>query len=661
MFDGSNDYVNLGLSSYNFNNSVTYVAYVKASLASKTYEFFGNWEGAGEGLGIGSDNIPYFTVHNGSGWNQAKNSTTINSNQYYVMIGTFDGSNVKLYLDGKLVGTKAASKLTTSAQPIFLGANPNSSGTHSYYSKISLREAMLYDGALSQDQITSLTNYFNSKYSVKTNNIDSPTFEEKSTTPKSVLITYPSGCGSTYTCSYQKDNESEVSVTSDTVSVSFTSDGSVVAKVTDGYSVVTSSYNVTGVNDYTYSGSVQEVTAINSGYYQIELWGAQGASYDSSRSGGLGAYTKGDIYLNKGDKLYLYIGQSGTRIVNTSIGNSFNGGGQSSTSSENDTAGSGGGATDVRLVSGNWNDTSSLRSRIMVAAGGGSAYYYLKYHSSGSDGGTLVGNVAPDGVCLNRTLVKGSAATQKSGGSANQCGDTANSGSFGIGGGSNSANTWNAGGGGGYYGGGAGFAHGANGGSSYISGYAGVNSITSASSSTHTNQTLHYSGKYFINTEMAGSSNTGNGKAKITYIGSTSNDSQKITNVRYIKDCLNGNSTDSTNRWIEIQAINSGSNVAKGKTVTGDFSTIQSGSFSKVTDGIIDDADSYLGTSGGSKQCVIVDLEKEYNLEEIGLWHYYSDGRAYNDTLSVAGSDKSFKQIYTSSSTSESVTGNHIK
>ena len=242
MFDGSNDYVDLGLSNYNFNNTVSYVAYVKASLASKTFEFFGNWEGAGEGLGISSDNIPYFTVQDGSGWKYARGSA-INSDQYYVMIGTYDGTNVKLYMDGVLVATTSASKLTTSAMSIFLGANPNASGTHSYYSNISLKEAMLYDGTLSQEQVTSLTNYINNKYSVKTKNMEIPTFTESGTTTKTIKITYPYECGSTYTCTYQKDNETEVTVTSKTASVSFTEDGSLVAKVSDGTNTASSSYN----------------------------------------------------------------------------------------------------------------------------------------------------------------------------------------------------------------------------------------------------------------------------------------------------------------------------------------------------------------------------------------------------------------------------------
>ena len=47
----------------------------------------------------------------------------------------------------------------------------------------------------------------------------------------------------------------------------------------------------------------------------------------------------------------------------------FNGGGNYGSGN----AGSGGGATDFRLVSGAWNDDLSLDSRLMVAAGGGGA------------------------------------------------------------------------------------------------------------------------------------------------------------------------------------------------------------------------------------------------------------------------------------------------
>ena len=41
-----------------------------------------------------------------------------------------------------------------------------------------------------------------------------------------------------------------------------------------------------------------------SGWYKIQLWGAQGGN-----NGGLGAYTSGVIHLSEGDKLYFYIGK----------------------------------------------------------------------------------------------------------------------------------------------------------------------------------------------------------------------------------------------------------------------------------------------------------------------------------------------------------------
>lgn len=76
--------------------------------------------------------------------------------------------------------------------------------------------------------------------------------------------------------------------------------------------------------------------------------------------GGNGAYTTGNIYLEKGQKLYVYVGQSGGNLQKAT----FNGGGQAGTMYY---ARAGGGATDVRLEAGDWNGFESLKSRIMVA------------------------------------------------------------------------------------------------------------------------------------------------------------------------------------------------------------------------------------------------------------------------------------------------------
>ncbi len=81
--------------------------------------------------------------------------------------------------------------------------------------------------------------------------ISVPTFKESDNgTNIVVTITYPSGCGSTYTCTYIKDDGEEVEVNNSTVDVDFTSDGILVAKVTDGTNTVSSSYTVIRYNLY---------------------------------------------------------------------------------------------------------------------------------------------------------------------------------------------------------------------------------------------------------------------------------------------------------------------------------------------------------------------------------------------------------------------------
>ena len=78
-----------------------------------------------------------------------------------------------------------------------------------------------------------------------TSTLEKPTFTEKDTSNgKTVTITYPSGCGDSLTCTYQKDNGSVVNVTNSTVNVEFTESGSLVTNVSDGTNNVNISYTV---------------------------------------------------------------------------------------------------------------------------------------------------------------------------------------------------------------------------------------------------------------------------------------------------------------------------------------------------------------------------------------------------------------------------------
>ena len=239
----------------------------------------------------------------------------------------------------------------------------------------------------------------------------------------------------------------------------------------------------------------------------FECWGAQG--YHDER-GGKGAYVKGSLFLNKTTNLFLFIGKKG---VYTASSPAFNGGGTGQTG--------GGGATDVRFVDGEWDNFSSLKSRIIVAAGGG---------GPDDDTGGAAGGLSGFPSSQN---TKGG-ATQTSGG------DGFSNGSFGKGGGNSNTNSnGNGAGGGGYYGGGSSALSGhwgGGGGSSFISGYKGCNAILESSTENsiqHSNSSIHYSGYVFNYPVMIdGKSEMPSPTSKTNEIGHSGNGYIRITVIK---------------------------------------------------------------------------------------------------------------------------------
>lgn len=444
-------------------------------------------------------------------------------------------------------------------------------------------------------------------------------------------------------------------------------DYEVIYKLTDEYGrETTTKRNIhvfDGIEEYQYTGNAQEFLAPETGYYKVELWGAQGgdATYSTTYTGGKGAYTSGIIKLIKDEKFYIYVGGLGHTVNGTSVftvienANGYNGGAAGTSYVNNSTGGGGGGATDIRFGG------QTLNDRIMVAAGGGGAKSHTSkpsYSGNGGAGGTLIG---VNGVLTNNTCYAyGTGGAQVTGGSSVNCPTdgkaSSGSGTFGIGYSPYSVYTNNAacyaGGGGGYYGGGAGYHAAAGGGSSFISGYAGVNAINS--SGTHTNNTIHYSNKYFIDGNMiagnqsmpntAGTStevgHAGNGYAKITFVSFDEPDrnNDNLNNVRYVRACSSGNDKNIAKHWFELQAIENGTNIAMGKTVQlYNSSTNQVAALTNAN--VVNDShvptltqtgSTYYGSSGAAgNYCAYIDLGSNHNLDEIASWYYYIDGRTY--------------------------------
>ena len=434
---------------------------------------------------------------------------------------------------------------------------------------------------------------------------------------------------------------------------------------------------------YDYTGNYQTFIARESGYYKIETWGAQGgaAKYNTQYYGGNGGYSSGYINLSKGDTLYIYVGGQGNSVTGTTgsatvtaNGNSYNGGGPASFYKSNSNGGGGGGATDIRLVSGAWNNETSLNSRIMVAGGGGGARSHSstpKYSGTGGVGGTLIGGTGSTGNTYCYAV--GTGGGQGTPGSSTTCTDDghayANNALFGYGWydytntlAMQSGNTTSMGGGGGYYGGGIGYHAPSGGGSSFISGYAGVNAITASDDRTHTNNTKHYSNKYFIDSTMTSGVNSGNGKAVITYVGDApARINTDLNDVRYIKDCVNGNTVNSYNQWREIQAIVDGQNVAKNATISGTVAAETGYEYSYAVDGLIDNSNySRTPLNTNSLQCVIVDLGQAYNLDELAIWHAWDNGRTYNDNVTYVSSNGQLWKKAIDRTEAETVNGKRV-
>lgn len=300
----------------------------------------------------------------------------------------------------------------------------------------------------------------------------------------------------------------------------------------NGDASIKANYSSTIKTEFAYTGNNEKFVAPVDGIYKIELWGASpNNDYNSytKANAAYGGYTAGNIELKQGDTLYVYVGGSGTTFnCCTSQGNLTKSGG----------------ATDVRLINGEWNDATSLNSRIMVAGGGGTSY-----RDNSAQGGSNAGGLSSYKATVGNSWIS-YPSDQTSSGTAT----SGTKGGFGYGG--VKGNDIYSSGAGGYWGGSAG--PGGAGGSSFISGHTGcvaISSQTSTSPRTGTNGascttgttdnlcSVHYSNMIFTDTVMidgagkswtnvvgglqlmpnysggtyaSGKGNSGNGYAKIT-------------------------------------------------------------------------------------------------------------------------------------------------
>ena len=196
-FDGVDDYIDLGLTNYNFGNQVTMA--LKFKLKNKknsSQEIFANVEAAGISFWTKNDNLA-FELYNE---NESKYVNVyyqgINLNETYTVVGKYDGKKVSFYVNGILVSQSAGEfNIKSSTVPFLLGANPQLDGKNVYFSNIDVYQAALYNRALSDDEIkNNMTDGIKVTDSTKllryVNFADKQNYEENEIIPEDVIESY---------------------------------------------------------------------------------------------------------------------------------------------------------------------------------------------------------------------------------------------------------------------------------------------------------------------------------------------------------------------------------------------------------------------------------------------------------------------------------------
>lgn len=283
---------------------------------------------------------------------------------------------------------------------------------------------------------------------------------------------------------------------------------------------------------YPYTGDQQSYTVPHTGYYAIQIWGADGGPANGGGAGGTSGTCSGYVKLYAGDILYVTVGGAG---ANTAGG--WSGGLSYTNAGRGYGVGTGGGgATKVVLnstnIGGSLNSTEAndfSANALMVAGGGGGGGSATKKPAGGNGGNTLPLNNGINSTANGTDggqggLISGNYAyTTGKGGSAAAGGTGGNASGFrgddggpGYGGAANASS--NAGGGGsGWYGGGGGAAAsggGGGGGSSFIRG-----SVNGFHTQMLSGMTASWISRTLLNLDTARPDK--NGYCIITYLGNS--------------------------------------------------------------------------------------------------------------------------------------------
>jgi len=157
-FDGTDDYIDCTNDSiFNLTTGMTISAWINPTVAvTNKFLVAKRWSTNSYQIATAGSINPQCSVWIGTTRYNASGSTVLSAGTWYHIVGTFDGSNVKVYVDGVLEGTTAASGSLDQTADIVSIAKGVNNNTYNFNGKID--EVAIWDSALTAAQVTQVYN-----------------------------------------------------------------------------------------------------------------------------------------------------------------------------------------------------------------------------------------------------------------------------------------------------------------------------------------------------------------------------------------------------------------------------------------------------------------------------------------------------------------------
>ena len=160
-FDGSNDFVNVADSPFDFTGDFSISAWVYPENIAAGLHIVSKYEAGAYALTTSEAGFASkfnFVVRDGTSAKFAATNNVGNNNTWHHLVGAVSGTSVKLYLDGVLQTTQGTlvSAVSTTNYPLSIGVNPGATYANFFDGRID--EVRVYNRALSANEVNRLYN-----------------------------------------------------------------------------------------------------------------------------------------------------------------------------------------------------------------------------------------------------------------------------------------------------------------------------------------------------------------------------------------------------------------------------------------------------------------------------------------------------------------------